>query len=64
MNGTCSHVATPVADSYSVWWLERSRLCCVLLLGLNGPWDELVAAILIGSVVGIANVSAMVNIYV
>ncbi len=38
--------------SYSVSWLERSRMCCVLLLGLDGPWDELVAAVLIGSVVG------------
>jgi hypothetical protein len=27
-------------------------------------WEELVAAILIGSVLGFANVSAMVNIYV
>ncbi len=37
---------------------------CVLLLGSNGPWDGLVAAILIGSVVGIVDVSAMVNLCV
>ncbi len=37
------------------------RYCCWVS---NGPWKELVAAILIGSVVVIANVSAKVNIYV